>query len=132
MKIEGKVVSLGVVTGIEEDRTFAGDIIDGYHPKDQSMAALDAITASFDELGKPHWHMIGNHCLYNLPREVRRPHTVTGLVSASCYCCKSHACFPLNILISSTASCYGCTFLHVLVHAGGIIGVLEKCGMCRC
>lgn len=48
----------------------AGDIIDGYHPKSESLAALDAIVAAFDVLEKPHWHMIGNHCLYNLPREV--------------------------------------------------------------
>jgi hypothetical protein len=48
----------------------AGDIIDGYNPKDKAVGALEAIATAFDALGKPHWHMIGNHCLYNLSREV--------------------------------------------------------------
>ena len=52
---------------------MAGDILDGYHPNAESEAALDALLKVFDALEKPHWHMIGNHCLYNLPREVGLP-----------------------------------------------------------
>ena len=32
--------------------------------------ALDRVIAEFDRLGKPHYHMIGNHDLYNIPRSV--------------------------------------------------------------
>lgn len=53
-----------------QSRSVAGDILDGYHPKGESEAALEALKGIFDSLQKPHWHMIGNHCLYNLPREV--------------------------------------------------------------
>ena len=56
---------------------FAGDILDGYHPKDESIAALEELLEIFDALQKPHWHMIGNHCLYNLPREVSPPSPIT-------------------------------------------------------
>ena len=47
-----------------------GDVLDGFHPKAQSLSALRTIVAEFDVVGKPHYHMIGNHCLYNLPRQV--------------------------------------------------------------
>ena len=49
----------------------AGDILDGYNPKGDADAALQDLIDTFDTLQRPHWHMIGNHCLYNLPREVR-------------------------------------------------------------
>ena len=52
---------------------LAGDILDGYHPKAESKAALEDLLQIFDALKKPHWHMIGNHCLYNLPRQVYLP-----------------------------------------------------------
>ena len=44
----------------------AGDIIDGWNPKDRAHATLDALVAEFDRSGTPHYHIIGNHCLYNL------------------------------------------------------------------
>ena len=54
-----------------------GDVLDGFHPKAQSLSALRTIAAEFDVVGKPHYHMIGNHCLYNLPRQVpMMPHTM--------------------------------------------------------
>lgn len=48
-----------------------GDIIDGWSPKDRAASTLDLLVSEFDKLGKPHYHIIGNHCLYNLPRKVR-------------------------------------------------------------
>ena len=47
-----------------------GDILDGYHPKGEADSALQDLIDIFDTLQRPHWHMIGNHCLYNLPRKV--------------------------------------------------------------
>ena len=47
-----------------------GDIVDGFNPPDAAEAALDRVVAEFDQLGKPHYHMIGNHCLYHLSRPV--------------------------------------------------------------
>lgn len=61
---------------------MAGDILDGYHPNAESEAALDALLKVFDALEKPHWHMIGNHCLYNLPREVGLPrHNISSTIT---------------------------------------------------
>lgn len=47
-----------------------GDIIDGFNPPHLAGAALDRVVAEFAELGEPHYHMLGNHCLYNLSRQV--------------------------------------------------------------
>lgn len=47
-----------------------GDIIDGFHPKGKGEDALSVLLAEFERTGKPHYHMIGNHCLYNLERPV--------------------------------------------------------------
>ncbi len=66
-----------------------GDIIDGWSPKDQALSTLDLLVREFDKLGKPHYHIIGNHCLYNLPRQARfaMAHAKEGLrVSAKCPC----------------------------------------------
>lgn len=46
-----------------------GDIVDGFCPKDQSMIAVKKIVDEFDKFNGPVFHMIGNHCLYNLPRK---------------------------------------------------------------
>jgi len=46
-----------------------GDIIDGFQPKDRSEEVLEQILQEFDKLGKPVYHMLGNHCLVNLPRK---------------------------------------------------------------
>ncbi|CAN4088037.1 unnamed protein product [Withania somnifera] len=46
-----------------------GDIVDGFCPKDQSMIAVKKIVNEFDKFNGPVYHMIGNHCLYNLPRK---------------------------------------------------------------
>lgn len=47
-----------------------GDILDGYNPSHLAESALGKVIAEFDNLQKPHYHMLGNHCLYNLPRPV--------------------------------------------------------------
>lgn len=46
-----------------------GDIVDGFCPKDQSLSAVKNIVNEFCLFDGPVYHMIGNHCLYNLPRE---------------------------------------------------------------
>ena len=55
------------------DLAFAihfGDIVDGYCPKDQSRTAFERVTSELGNFkGGPVYHMIGNHCLYNLPRQ---------------------------------------------------------------
>lgn len=60
---------------MEQDVEFVchlGDIVDGFNPKGPcgtGVDALDTVIAEFDRLGeKPHYHMLGNHCLYNCPR----------------------------------------------------------------
>ena len=46
-----------------------GDIVDGFCPKDRSLAAVQAVVREFDDFrGGAAYHMLGNHCLYNLPR----------------------------------------------------------------
>ncbi|ONK77169.1 uncharacterized protein A4U43_C02F3810 [Asparagus officinalis] len=46
-----------------------GDIIDGFCPKDKSLTAVNNVLDEFDKFNGPVYHMIGNHCLYNLPRD---------------------------------------------------------------
>ncbi|KAG9132960.1 hypothetical protein Leryth_021847 [Lithospermum erythrorhizon] len=56
--------------------TFAvnfGDIVDGFCPKDQSLTAVSKIVDEFNTFDGHVYHMIGNHCLYNLPREKLLP-----------------------------------------------------------
>ncbi|XP_073299520.1 manganese-dependent ADP-ribose/CDP-alcohol diphosphatase-like isoform X2 [Primulina huaijiensis] len=50
-----------------------GDTVDGFCPKDQSLTAVDKIVNEFSIFNGPVYHMIGNHCLYNLPREKLLP-----------------------------------------------------------
>ncbi|PIN10517.1 CDP-glycerol diphosphatase [Handroanthus impetiginosus] len=45
-----------------------GDIVDGLCPKAQSLTAIKKIVNEFSIFDGPVYHMIGNHCLYNLPR----------------------------------------------------------------
>ncbi|KAJ8748032.1 hypothetical protein K2173_011853 [Erythroxylum novogranatense] len=46
-----------------------GDIVDGFCPKDQSLNAVRKVVTEFEKFKGPVYHLIGNHCLYNLPRE---------------------------------------------------------------
>ncbi|KAK3006063.1 hypothetical protein RJ639_016295 [Escallonia herrerae] len=50
-----------------------GDIVDGFCPKDQSLTAVKKVLNEFDNFNGPVYHMIGNHCLYNLPRNKLLP-----------------------------------------------------------
>ncbi|XP_021720162.1 manganese-dependent ADP-ribose/CDP-alcohol diphosphatase-like [Chenopodium quinoa] len=50
-----------------------GDIVDGFCPKDQSLNAVKMVASKFEEFNGPVYHMIGNHCLYNLSRETLLP-----------------------------------------------------------
>ncbi|XP_009796017.1 manganese-dependent ADP-ribose/CDP-alcohol diphosphatase-like [Nicotiana sylvestris] len=50
-----------------------GDIVDGFCPKDKSMITVKKIVTEFDKFNGPVYHLIGNHCLYNLPREKLLP-----------------------------------------------------------
>ncbi|KAG5035675.1 hypothetical protein JHK87_010585 [Glycine soja] len=45
-----------------------GDIVDGFCPKYQSLGTIKKVVDEFEMFrGGPVYHMIGNHCLYNLP-----------------------------------------------------------------
>ncbi|KAL8096026.1 hypothetical protein AgCh_037113 [Apium graveolens] len=50
-----------------------GDIVDGFCPKDQSLSAVKKVINGFDNFNGHVYHMIGNHCLYNLPRHELLP-----------------------------------------------------------
>lgn len=50
-----------------------GDIVDGKCPQDQSLDAVKKVTTEFEKFNGPIHHMIGNHCLYNLPRDKLLP-----------------------------------------------------------
>lgn len=50
-----------------------GDIVDGFCPKDQSLSAVKKVVNEFEIFNGPIYHMIGNHCLYNLPRKTLLP-----------------------------------------------------------
>ncbi|PKI38644.1 manganese-dependent ADP-ribose/CDP-alcohol diphosphatase [Punica granatum] len=50
-----------------------GDIVDGFCPKDQSLDSVKKMVAEFEKFNGPVYHMIGNHCLYNLPRSKLLP-----------------------------------------------------------
>ncbi|KAM0047000.1 putative hydrolase [Helianthus debilis subsp. tardiflorus] len=50
-----------------------GDIVDGFCPKDQSLEAVKEVVKEFDKFNGRVYHMIGNHCLYNLPRSKLLP-----------------------------------------------------------
>ena len=50
-----------------------GDIVDGFCPKDQSFNTVKKIVDEFDKFNGQVYHLIGNHCLYNLPREKLLP-----------------------------------------------------------
>jgi manganese-dependent ADP-ribose/CDP-alcohol diphosphatase len=50
-----------------------GDIVDGFCPKDQSIHAVKKVVDEFGMFRGPVYHMVGNHCLYNLPRSTLLP-----------------------------------------------------------
>ncbi|KAK3439873.1 hypothetical protein EUGRSUZ_B00212 [Eucalyptus grandis] len=50
-----------------------GDIVDGFCPKDRSLDTVSRVVNEFEKFNGPVYHMIGNHCLYNLPRRKLLP-----------------------------------------------------------
>ncbi|CAK7357315.1 unnamed protein product [Dovyalis caffra] len=50
-----------------------GDIVDGKCPSDQSLDAVKKVDNEFQKFNGPVYHLIGNHCLYNLPRDKLLP-----------------------------------------------------------
>ncbi|XP_058093719.1 manganese-dependent ADP-ribose/CDP-alcohol diphosphatase [Magnolia sinica] len=46
-----------------------GDIVDGFCPKDESLTTVQKVIKEFEKFNGPVYHMLGNHCLYNLPRK---------------------------------------------------------------
>ncbi|KAF4350323.1 hypothetical protein F8388_010879, partial [Cannabis sativa] len=50
-----------------------GDIVDGFCPKDLSLSTVNKVVEEFEKFDGPVYHMIGNHCLYNLPRDKLLP-----------------------------------------------------------
>ncbi|KAK9119860.1 hypothetical protein Scep_017953 [Stephania cephalantha] len=46
-----------------------GDIVDGFCPKGESLTAVQKVVKEFEKFDSPTYHLIGNHCLYNLPRQ---------------------------------------------------------------
>uniref|UniRef100_A0A7I4AXK9 Calcineurin-like phosphoesterase domain-containing protein n=1 Tax=Physcomitrium patens TaxID=3218 RepID=A0A7I4AXK9_PHYPA len=55
------------------DLSFAihfGDLVDGFCPKEKSRTAFNTVLSELAKFQGGHvYHMIGNHCLYNLPRQ---------------------------------------------------------------
>ncbi|CAI5978550.1 unnamed protein product [Closterium sp. NIES-65] len=47
-----------------------GDLVDGLCPREKSLEAFQTVLGEFGKLANgPVYHMLGNHCLYNLPRK---------------------------------------------------------------
>lgn len=90
-----------------------GDIIDGFNPKDQSEAAMQSVLSEFAKLQKPVYHMIGNHCLYNLPR-----HRLNELLSikskASYYSFSPHKAWRFVVIDGYDVSMLGWPDSHPL------------------
>lgn len=95
-----------------------GDILDGFHPKDKSEEGLTDVLGVFNQLGKPVRHMLGNHCLYNLPRhrlnEQLNIESVDASKSASYYSFSPHPGFRFIVLDSYDVSVLGWPAGHSL------------------
>eukprot|EP00882_Tetradesmus_deserticola_P028570 GHRQ01031834.1.p2 GENE.GHRQ01031834.1~~GHRQ01031834.1.p2 ORF type:complete len:184 (+),score=52.32 GHRQ01031834.1:864-1415(+) len=66
-----RAVSSGWVPAQVDFGIHFGDIVDGYQARDgqeRSEQALSDVLQAFSRLPQPTYHMLGNHCLYNLPR----------------------------------------------------------------
>lgn len=56
-----------------------GDLLDGNNPRDQREVAMTNLLDAFSGLGRPVYHVIGNHCLYNFNRQ-----ELNGMLDISC------------------------------------------------
>lgn len=90
-----------------------GDIIDGFNPKEKSDTAMQSVLNEFAKLQKPVYHMIGNHCLYNLPR-----HRLNELLSieskASYYSFSPHKAWRFIVIDGYDVSMLGWPDSHPL------------------
>ncbi|XP_004515860.1 manganese-dependent ADP-ribose/CDP-alcohol diphosphatase-like [Cicer arietinum] len=50
-----------------------GDIVDGFCQKDKSFNTVKKVVDEFEKFNGKVYHLIGNHCLYNLPRSKLLP-----------------------------------------------------------
>ncbi|XP_030531422.1 manganese-dependent ADP-ribose/CDP-alcohol diphosphatase isoform X1 [Rhodamnia argentea] len=50
-----------------------GDIVDGFCPKEHSLDSVSRVVNEFEKFNGLVRHMIGNHCLYNMPRSKLLP-----------------------------------------------------------
>ena len=90
-----------------------GDLIDGFNPKDQSEVAMKTVLDEFALLQKPVYHMIGNHCLYNLSRQ--RLNEVLGIQGVNSYYSFSpHKAWRLVVLDGYDVSMLGWPDSHPL------------------
>ncbi|KAK4794362.1 hypothetical protein SAY86_012356 [Trapa natans] len=62
-----------------------GDIVDGFCPKDQSLSSVKKMVSEFEKFNGHVYHMIGNHCLYNLPRNELLPLLKIPSIEGSAY-----------------------------------------------
>ncbi|KAK9808721.1 hypothetical protein WJX72_002505 [[Myrmecia] bisecta] len=108
----------GVTGWIDQDVDFGmhfGDLIDGYQPKSESRAVLQALKAEFARLGKPVYHMLGNHCLYNLPREELNTQLgISGVDGGSYYSFSPHPRWRFVVLDGYEVSVLGWPAGHPL------------------
>lgn len=100
----------GVTAWQQQQVEFAvqyGDAIDGFNPKDQSETAMQSVLQAFSELQKPVHHIIGNHDLYNLPRQ--RLNEVLGIQghTASYYSFSPHEAWRFLVLDGYDVSMLG-------------------------
>jgi hypothetical protein len=66
-----------------------GDCIDGLCPKTESEASMSAVVNTFKKYKGHIYHMLGNHCLYNLPRAVLNEQL--GISKCSQFAASDHA-----------------------------------------
>ncbi len=121
-----------------------GDLIDGFNPKDKSETALKSVLDEFALLYKPVYHVIGNHCLYNLPR--KRLNEALGIHGTSSYYSFSpHQAWRFVVIDAYDVSMLGWPESHplyqqakailddkninevIFLHAGLIIGMCLGC-----
>jgi len=127
-----------------------GDLIDGFNPKDKSETALRSVLDEFALLCKPVYHILGNHCLYNLPRN--RLNEALGIHGPSSYYSFSpHQAWRFVVIDAYDVSMLGWPESHPLhqqakaildekninevtvLHAGLIIGMcLGSLHACMC
>eukprot|EP00953_Heterococcus_sp_UTEX-ZZ885_P005225 3292-Heterococcus_DN1.PRE.4 len=87
-----------------------GDCIDGLCPKTESQTAMTAVVNTFKKYRGHTYHMLGNHCLYNLPRaelnEQLGISTSVQLVAVMSHAITATAYVTQHALVSDTTICH--------------------------